>query len=543
MPDDFATLYISDDLEHNHKINRREIYINLLNYFQSKGIKAETVVVTNKYGKSLKENYIDISINTNIHWRIILNEKKIGNLKKLFISFRPIFRNPSIYRYMKGYEVRAIATNDIETIKVKLGMSMQLSVGGKDINFYAFSYSNENKIDTNKWLVNFNQNAITYEDFSNNINMILNKIAEIKPFSFRVVDLTNTISDKNSSANLFIRKLEAYGSNVNENYNAYNYTSIPNSPNKNRNIINVILIRNSDNQFYMDSKEYFLNHGLPFQHIKIDGTILNGKVSSSYAFNMVLMEIYKKTQTHDLYLSPDHFVNEKIAGFIYIDADSILNESDRKYRKLFTVSYIMSENIDYMIETLTSTENINVFSGRNYFNIFDVEEAGKFIKKGNTTVSDNQMDPFYFNIVVTKEINRKSMMKLIDTLKNEGILINRVYYISTRMLGFADNFLYNTERELKIPYKVIGKNMAVIKVATEQSLYPQLFSTYVSILYPEDEDISENDIKNVVWLSKKRIYRVHSIKHITKIEPVSLKEKNITFLTSVQGSFNINYLI
>ena len=154
----------------------------------------------------------------------------------------------------------------------------------------------------------------------------------------------------------------------------------------------------------MDSKEYFLNHGLPFQHIKIDGTILNGKVSGSYAFNMVLMEIYKKTQTHDLYLSPDHFINEKIAGFIYIDADSILNESDRKYGKLFTVSYIMSENIDYMIETLTSTENINVFSGRNYFNIFDVEEAGKFIAYSISKINHSKRKGLNFSYFIQNHI-------------------------------------------------------------------------------------------------------------------------------------------
>ena len=541
MNSDFATLYISDDLDLESRINKGVIYTELLNYLKSKGIRTETVDFQNKKGYNIKENYIDFSVNPNIHWRIILNIKTLENYKKLFISFRPVFKDQTEYKFLKGKEVEEIAKKDVEYIQTHIGESFLLNFNGRETVFSAFSYSTENKIDIGRWEINFNKKLIDYDNVSSGLNVILSEIEKIKPFSFRVIDLSNGQANRNAMSSSIISKLEKYGKNLNNTYNAYDYSEIGNLPNTDGEIINIILINKNDSQSYMDSKEFFLNKNLPFQHIIIDGKLNDN--NNSYAFNMAVMEIYKKTHTHDFYLRPDHFINEKIAGFIYFDADAVLNKSNGKYSKLFTFSYIMSQNVDYLRETLASTGNLNIHSKKDYLNIIDVEEAGRFIEQGNTVASNDEKDPFYFNIVVTKKLNNGNMLKLIDTLKNEGILINRVYYISTRMLGFADNLLYTAKSDFEIPYKVLGKNIAVIKVATNKFLYPQLFSTYAEILYPKNCEISEVDIKNILWLSKKRIYRVQSLNHMTKLEPVSLKEKNLKLLESIKGSLNINYLI
>ena len=316
MNTDFAALYISGNLELNYKINRGAIFTELLDYLQNKGIKTETLEGKDKKGYMHRESYIENSVNPNIHWRIIIIQKKIENYRKIFISLRPAFRDPSQYRYMKSSDVLEIAEKDIETIKVNLGTSVQLCINGENINFHSFSYSAENKIDISRWEVAFNQSTIEYESFSNSVNIILDKIAQTKPFSFRVINLSDSKNTEKNMGDTIIAKLGQYGSNMDQYYNRYNYTSIPSSSNKDRDVVNIILIEKNDNQSYMDSKEFFLNHGLPFQHIRLDGNLKNG--SNSYAFNMVIMEIYKKTHPHDLYLIPDHFINEKIACFIYI---------------------------------------------------------------------------------------------------------------------------------------------------------------------------------------------------------------------------------
>lgn len=135
------------------------------------------------------------------------------------------------------------------------------------------------------------------------------------------------------------------------------------------------------------------------------------------------------------------------------------------------------------------------------------------------------------------------MNLLINTLYNRGIIINRIYYVSNYKLRFADNYNYHNSNYTEHCYKIIGKNMAVIKMATEKFLFPQLFSTFVKILYPSNADISCNDIKNIIWLTKKRIYRAYSLKNMTLLEPISIKKQNIDFIKKIKGGANINLFI
>ena len=539
MSDDFATLYISEDLEPNFRINRQDIIIEVSNYIKSLGISLKTNEFQDNTGRTHKESYFDSSVNKDIRWRIVLNVEKWIDKVKLFISFRPEFKDRGQLNYLNKENVMNFAKSDIDFIKTKIGATISISAIGKTIKFFAFSYGSENKIDISTWGVNFNQMLIYYENFPGNINVILENIEQNKPFSFRVIDLTRNQQNKNVVINSIISKLENYGKNLNQNLNIYNYTNSVQLSNREEDIVNIILIDKEDQQAYPDSKEFFLNQRLPFQHININGNLKDKKM----ALNMAVMEIYKKTHTHDLYLMPDHFIYEKIAGFIYIDSDAVSNNLNGKNHNLFTISYTMSQNVDYTEEIVVSVDNLDIRSEKDYLNIIDVDMASEYIRNNNKIFINDRKDPFYFNIIVTKELNLDNMNKLINALKNKGMIINRVYYLSNRKLRFADTFIYNNTRKFEIPYKIIGKNLAIIKVATKDLHFAQLFSTFVKILYPLDAEISEVDIKNIIWLSKKRLYRVYSVNNMTKIEPVAIKENNIKFLNSVKGSININYLI
>lgn len=534
ISDDFATLYISNELDLSFKIKRPDIFDKVISYIKSKNISVKTVEFDDKKGGRHKKSYIDSLVDSNMYWRLTINIENCGRARKLFVSFSPAFKTikaPTIEN------VNKLADQDVNLFKAKLGETISINVDNQYITFKAFSYSLENKVDISKWNITLDQRTILYKDFINSVIPLLNNLKNKKSFKFRVVNLTKYKTDNNSIKSI-VKNLELYGTNKNENLDNTNYTLIKELP-KDKDIVNVILIEKADSQSYFDSKDFFLNYDVPFQHILVDGNLQNNQ----YASMMVILEIYKKTHLEDFYLRPDHFNNEPIAGFIYLDVDSITDTPLGNKSDYLTISYIFSQNLDYSEEKLTAKKNVRIDFKEDMMNIIDVDDVAEYIVSSNSIAKRYTDGPYYFNLIFTKELQRKSLISLIAAIEEKGLKINRAYFVSNHKLRFVDNYNYYKINHCEHRYKILGKNFAVVKMATNSFLFPQLFSTYIRILYPLEAEIIPYDLKNVIWLSKKRIYRAFSLKNITLIEPLIIKSKNIDFLKSIRGNVNIEYLI
>ena len=536
---DFASLYISNDLDRNYKIIRPIIYNEVLKYIESRGVKVNTIEDINRKGRKYRVSFIDSQADQDLHWRIKLIQEWSGIYKKLYLEFSPEFK---IRKTLSQEEVAYVALKDIGYIRDKIGHEIKVHVGGAIIQFMGFSYSQESKISIDKWIINLDRdNMITYKDFINKPSSILQFLRNRNTFEFRIINLTDRGRNDMAIENI-ISFLEKYGHYQDLYYDRSDYKSI-NTLKKASNVINIIFIdRKYDPNFkrnYYESRKFFLENNIPFQHIDIRGKISN----NSYAQDMMVMEIYKKIHAQDFYLTPDHFNREPIAGFIYIDTDSLYDPSNHSYADYLIVSYVFSQNLNYFEEKMLRIDNVKVYAKRDYFNIFDVDKAADSIISGNEVVRKYSNSGSYFNIIVTRQLNHKSTLSLVDVLDKRGIKINRVYYISNHRLRFADNKNYCDSNHNEHYYKIIGKNMAVIKIATGSFLFPQLFSTFVKISYPPDAEITLNDIKNIIWLSKKRIYRAYSLKNITLPEPVIIKRKNEEFIKDIGNSINLNLFI
>jgi len=539
IADDFATLYISNDLDENYKIIRPIIYNEIVKYIQSRGVKVNSIEGMNKHGRKYRVSFIDSQADRDLYWRIKIIPERSGIYKRLYLEFSPEFK---IRKILSQEEVAYVALKDIGYIRDKIGHEIKVHVGGAIIQFMGFSYSQESQISIDRWSINFDRdNMITYKDFIDKPSSILQFLRNRKTFEFRIINLTKRGLNDNIIGNI-VSLLEKYGNYQDLYYDRSDYKSINTLKNAS-NVINIIFIdRKNDPNFkrnYYESRKFFLENNIPFQHIDISGKISN----NSYAQDMMVMEIYKKIHAQDFYLTPDHFNREPIAGFIYIDTDSLYDPSNHSYADYLIVSYVFSQNLNYFEEKMLRIDNVKVYAKRDYFNIFDVDKAADSIISGNEVVRKYSNSGSYFNIIVTRQLNHKSTLSLVDVLDKRGIKINRVYYVSNHRLRFVDNKNYCDSNHDEHYYKIIGKNMAVIKIATGSFLFPQLFSTFVKISYPLDAQITINDLKNVIWLSKKRIYRAYSLKNVTLLEPVIIKRKNKEFIQDIGNPINLNLLI
>jgi len=534
IANDFATLYISNDLDGNYKIKYPNIFNEIVKYIQSRGINVKNIIL-----REYKASFIDSQADQDLHWRIKLIPEWSGIYRRLYLELCPEFKNK---KTLSREEVTNVALKDISYIRDKIGYEINVNVNDANIQFRGFSYSQESKISVEKWSINLDKDKmITYKDFINKPSSILQFLRNHKNFEFRIVNLTTRGLNDNIIGNI-VSLLEKYGNYQDLYYDKSNYKSINTLKNAS-NVINIIFIDTKhDPNFksnYYESRKFFLENNIPFQHIDISGNISN----NSSAQDMMILEIYKKVHTQDFYLTPDHFNWEPIAGFIYIDTDSLYDPSNHSYADYLIVSYVFSQNLNYFEEKMVRIDNIKVHTKRGYFNILDVNKAADSIIFGNEVVRKYSNSGSYFNIIVTRQLNHESTLSLVDALNKRGIKINRVYYVSNHRLRFADNKNYFDSNHDEHYYKIIGKNMAVIKIATGSFLFPQLFSTFVKVSYPPDAEITLNDIKNVIWLSKKRIYRGYSLKNITLLEPVIIKRKNEEFIKDIGNPINLNFLI
>ena len=327
---DFATLYISNDLDSKNKLRIQDIYSLLIEYMKLKGIDVNTVLFTDKHECTHKKNYIKSIVNPTMNWRITINPELENNVRRFYLSLSPEFKFKN--QHLNRGEVEQIAKGDMSNIKKIIGSTINLSVGNIDINFKALSYSSEKRIDISYWNITFDSKDIYYSEFIDNASIILGQLANKKTFKYRIIDTANSSHDDIAKV---INLLDKYGEHVGSIFNQKNYTQIADLSNQ-RDIVNVVLLVQSDKQYYKDTKEFFLNHNMSCQHI----IIRNEFFSKPYLNKMCIVELYKKTHPQDLYLLPDHFLNGHIAGFIYLDVASIHNQLQNTYSNYLTISYI-----------------------------------------------------------------------------------------------------------------------------------------------------------------------------------------------------------
>lgn len=146
------------------------------------------------------------------------------------------------------------------------------------------------------------------------------------------------------------------------------------------------------------------------------------------------------------------------------------------------------------------------------------------------------------DIILTKKWKQENVDKLIELLLESGIEVDKVYYISPRTSRFVDNFLDDrfNQRSLRYMYKILGNRIAFLKTCTEIRIYPTLFSLYVELMHPENAKITHGDLEKILWLTKKRIYRIQEFHILKNVEPVYIfRNLRKMYLGKIKECLNI----
>ena len=127
------------------------------------------------------------------------------------------------------------------------------------------------------------------------------------------------------------------------------------------------------------------------------------------------------------------------------------------------------------------------------------------------------------DILITKEWSTERLKKLITKLREYEIEVKKVYYISPRTSRFTDSFIISESvNKTKHPYHIVGDKVAFLRTSTGLRMYANLSHLYIKLMWPEDAKIEESDLMKVLWLVKKRIYRLQEWDVLKIPEPMHI---------------------
>lgn len=126
------------------------------------------------------------------------------------------------------------------------------------------------------------------------------------------------------------------------------------------------------------------------------------------------------------------------------------------------------------------------------------------------------------DILLTKSWKQENVQRLVKALAENNTETERAYYLSSRTSQFVDDYFESNEKSLRHPYLVLGEKMGFLRTSTDIRFYPHLFSYYVELVWPKDEKLKREDLEKILWLVKKRIYRIQEFYVLKRAEPICI---------------------
>jgi hypothetical protein len=273
---------------------------------------------------------------------------------------------------------------------------------------------------------------------------------------------------------------------------------------------------------YRPYKAYFISNGIPSQFL----TVENYNRTTQWGVENLTFEIIKKASREDAII---------IDSIPKIDVDGFLCLSDiesMKSGKLFGISVSFTGRG-------TTEDWLEIYNDINY-----VADKGRisFEENALTRLSEKiealaDLKGKKIDVYVTKRWKITDVGYLTRLLESNGITVRKFIHMSIRTNRFLFSGLENEQQNLlKHPYILWDDRVASIQTNSKIQLYGTMFPVYLELLNPwTSGKLSEDDLKIVLWLTKKRIYRIMNFFNLKVPELLTLfdqaRDLNITNIT------------
>jgi len=263
-----------------------------------------------------------------------------------------------------------------------------------------------------------------------------------------------------------------------------------------------------DQDSYKKYKQYFISNNIKSQVIDIrryDQII-------DWGFENLILEILKKAFFEDkISLDPQQF--GIVDGFLCLS--DVQNENNDKLFGV-SISYSGKGTTDDWLEVYNDID-YQTYRNRINFEKKDIESlAAKIIALSN-------MKNTAIDIYVTKRWKTNDVGDLTRILSDNDIFVRRFFYLSKKTHRFLFTNLANLKNYNQHSYAIWDGRIASIQTNSKITLYGTLFPVHVELLNPwTSGELMVEDLELILWLTKKRIYRIMNFYNLKIPEILSI---------------------
>jgi hypothetical protein len=254
---------------------------------------------------------------------------------------------------------------------------------------------------------------------------------------------------------------------------------------------------------YPRLKRFLLENNIKSQFVRLD--VIRDK--KFLLKNSLVLEISQKIGRKLICLDPAFI---KVTNILYLTDLDIQN-------KLFLISYEKIEQADVKekVRVFQNTEteindrkNLLYFGGRGIDILVD--------KVCNIGIQPGEVD-----LYLTRFIKYFQLNQLITQLKNKGINIRKVFFVSNQAVKGPAEVSLNP-LSFSFPYNIIGDKVAILKSVNKINWFGDLFPLWCHQLYPQQGKITDEDVEAIIWSIKKRTYRIDNFANLKLPEALSI---------------------
>lgn len=276
-------------------------------------------------------------------------------------------------------------------------------------------------------------------------------------------------------------------------------------------------------KYYTNYKKYFITNGIPSQFISTNNLEKN---TLNWGFENLIFEILKKAQQKDSIYLHTRPSSTSVDGYLCLsDIGEIENN------KLFGVSISFSGN-GQTEDMLEIYNDIDYKSGYDSIRF----EEGDISRLGSKINSLSFLSGKTIDLFVSKKWKKEDVSYICKLLKRGNIEVRKFFYIGAKANRFLFSTLPNEGPDLfKHQYIIWDNRAASIQTNSKIQLYGTMFPVYIELMNPwSDQVLDLSDLENVLWLTKKRIYRIDNF--------FSLKSPEILTMIKEAGNLKIKDL-
>lgn len=260
---------------------------------------------------------------------------------------------------------------------------------------------------------------------------------------------------------------------------------------------------------YSNYKKHFISNEIPSQFV----TIENISSTLNFGISNFIYEIIKKTLNENaIILDP---ISYEIDGYLCL-SDIGKYESN----KLFgvSISFTGKGTTEDFIEIYNDIGYSTKYD-RIFFNEGQLHNLSRKIE-AMSGLKNKEID-----ILVSRRWKVKDVGYICSLFEEQGIKVGKFLYISSKTNKFLFEELANEDDLLVHPFILWDERTGAIQTNSKVQLYGTMFPIYVELLNPwDDRRLLKEDLQNILWLVKKRIYRINNFYNLKVPELISLFE-------------------